>query len=192
VLVLAMRQDKVSAAMSDDVNPFEEFRFEGVRSTSGAQLQRRVPPSLSVVKHPLAKTQARASTRNSPGFGKSKEDTCSNGGSAAGSAACGEKRREEAEDSPGKKRKRTGAAKAASCQPPALPKFDGWLPIYERGHEHNEILPVVAGTPRGWRERWAGVCEECFQVCFHSSRCSSMFLNAAGTPSDRPKTRTST
>lgn len=60
------------------------------------------------------------------------------------------------------------AKKAQLSQPPDVgPNFDGWLPIYERGRggvgSHDEIMPVISGTPGGWRERWAGVCDDCFQ-----------------------------
>ena len=60
--------------------------------------------------------------------------------------------------------------KCLGVQPPVINKFDGWLPIYERGggsasvDGHDEILAVVSGVPRGWRERWCSVCDDCFQV----------------------------
>ena len=53
--------------------------------------------------------------------------------------------------------------KAQLSEPPTLPNFDGWLPIYDTGTSGEDLHPVIAGTPHGWRERWAGVCDDCFQ-----------------------------
>ncbi len=44
--------------------------------------------------------------------------------------------------------------------PPAINGFDGWIPKYEGGH----VMPYVSlNTRNGWRERFSGVCETCFE-----------------------------
>jgi hypothetical protein len=77
-------------------------------------------------------------------------------------AVCKEK---SSSSSPGKaarKEKSKLLPKARLCEPPAVKNFDGWLPVYECGPDA-EILPFVSGVPGGWRERWCGVCDDCFQ-----------------------------
>jgi hypothetical protein len=42
--------------------------------------------------------------------------------------------------------------------PPAIEGFDGWIPRYD-----GEVLPFVSQKRNGWRERYASVCEACFE-----------------------------
>jgi hypothetical protein len=134
------------SAGADAPNPFEAFRFEaGVRRCSashhtmdGAGQKRPIGVSVHMGHSPGGKVSSR---------GKS--------GRTSSAGADGPKK--------GKK-----PHKAQLSQPPDLgPNFDGWLPIYEMGRggagSHGEIMPFIAGTPGGWRERWAGVCDDCFQ-----------------------------
>jgi hypothetical protein len=71
------------------------------------------------------------------------------------------------DDDEGKKSSPTNASgktsqKASSTilVPPAIDGFDGWIPKYEDG----QVVPFVSlNTRNGWRERFSGVCETCFE-----------------------------
>ena len=89
-------------------------------------------------------------------------------------------------DTPCKTRK---APKKAEIGAPPFhsAKFRGWLPVYDYGC-HGQILPVLAGTPGGWRERWSGICETCFQQgcqCAHFPELPLRMLIIGHNPSVR-------
>ena len=153
---------ELSAPAGD--NPFEAFRYAGARrSAAGAD----APGSL----HSERKRPA------SPARGGSAASPAKRTKGAAGDSP------EEGPAKTGRKKKGKPAPKARLCEPPALPNFDGWLPVYERGPAgavDAEILPFVSGVPGGWRERWCGVCDDCFekgQQCFEYPEVLSLSLS---------------
>ena len=154
------------AGMSSD-NPFEAFRYGGSTANAHGSLhsERKRPAS------PARGGSAAADDASSPA-NRTKD--------AAG---------ESAQGSPAKaarKNKGKPAPKARLCEPPAVKNFDGWLPVYERGPAgagDAEILPFVSGVPGGWRERWCGVCDDCFEKgrqCFEYPEVSLSLRACAG------------
>jgi hypothetical protein len=131
---LLVRAGMSAASMSGDDNPFEGYRYAGSSANSA---RKKRPASPGTPATPTKKDGSAARSARMP----------------LGSAA-----------SPAKKTKEKGKLlpKARLCEPPAVKNFDGWLPVYECGPDA-EILPFVSGVPGGWRERWCGVCDDCFQ-----------------------------
>jgi hypothetical protein len=123
-----------AASLSGDDNPFEGYRYA---SSSANRARKKRPASPGMPATPTKKDGSAARSARMP----------------LGSAA-----------SPAKKTKEKGKLlpKARLCEPPAVKNFDGWLPVYECGPDA-EILPFVSGIPGGWRERWCGVCDDCFK-----------------------------
>eukprot|EP00802_Teleaulax_amphioxeia_P014162 Tamp_14223.p1 GENE.Tamp_14223~~Tamp_14223.p1 ORF type:complete len:404 (+),score=53.22 Tamp_14223:112-1212(+) len=155
--------------MSSD-NPFEAFRYGGSTANAHGSLhsERKRPAS------PARGGSAAADDASSPA-NRTKD--------AAG---------ESAQGSPAKaarKNKGKPAPKARLCEPPAVKNFDGWLPVYERGPAgagDAEILPFVSGVPGGWRERWCGVCDDCFEKgrqCFEYPELPLRMLIVGHNPS---------
>lgn len=181
LVVPAVVHRKTRMPDSYDENPFEQFRFVGsldrrqrevgcgtrkgcaLRGSLDAEPCRKRPLAFSVHMGVSPEKKASSGSRKSRGIVRGDESKKSKKG-----------------------------AKAKMSKPPALPNFDGWLPVYEVGADgeglHSEILPVVAGTPGGWRERWAGVCDDCFQggiQCSHYPELPLRLLIIGHNPSEK-------
>ena len=130
-----------------------------VARTAGASVLAGGPPRLLLVRAGMSAACAAS---------LSGDDNPFEGYRYAGSSANSARKKRPA--SPGtpatgkaaRKEKKKLLPKARLCEPPAVKNFDGWLPVYECGPDA-EILPFVSGVPGGWRERWCGVCDDCFQ-----------------------------
>jgi hypothetical protein len=192
-----------------DENPFEAFRFAG--SSKGDPVYQKRPRSRSTEasNSSQSKSSKPVTARRTSCSGSKEEEGCEklivsrvvhdrSVQACAQVQACAlvlaasksnpssRAKAQQAEDQ--KKRKIT--VKAQLSQPPAIPNFQGWLPIYETmgGGGQGEILPVVvgAGTPRGWRERWCAVCDDCFErgyQCTHFPELALRLLIIGHNPS---------